>query len=73
MAWNKVVEKVATAPRTSETLWTSSYPNSLERWTKDFESAGYKLVAEYALDDNKILYRFENANVYHSVVIKSIA
>lgn len=71
MAWNIEAPKVATGMKTKETLWTSQYLNSLDRWIKDFELVDYKLTSEYILDDYKILYRFEGSGPAHNVIISS--
>ena len=71
MTWKKEETKVATEPKVQEGVWESSYPNSLDRWKKDFEVDGYKLTAEYDLGDGRALYRFEGEGRPHNVIIGS--
>lgn len=53
-------------PVIKETIWFSSYPDSLERWTKDFTKGRYTLVGEYTVDATKTLYRFEIDEEYRN-------
>ena len=72
MAWKKEEVKTAVIERTvpAETNWESSYPGSLDRWTKDLNGVGYVLDAEYDLGDKRTLYRFKNdKGLFQNVVI----
>ena len=72
MAWNKeAVKEVPVQSTNKEVNWTSDYTDSLDRWVKDFELAGYKLTAEYDLGEGETLYRFEGPGVPHNVLIKT--
>lgn len=73
MAWAKEVDKKVDPAIfvDSETNWSSAYPNSLDRWTKDFEAEGFKLSAEYDLGNKKTLYRFEKEGKFQNVIIES--
>lgn len=56
-------------PLLKETLWIDTYPESLERWIKDFAKGKYELTGEYEVNSTSTLYRFELNEDYREGVL----